>query len=141
MARNIQEAYRTLSRLDQKRNSYCHIIIKTPNAQNKERMFKAVREKGLVTERQTYQNCTRLSPKTMKAKKSCARVIYTLQEHKCQTRLVCLPKLSISIDGETKILHNKNKFTQYLSTNPALQRIIIGKLQHKEGNYTLEKAN
>jgi hypothetical protein len=34
----------------------------------------------------------------------------------------------------------KNKFTQYLSTIPALRRIIKGKLQHKEGNYTLEKA-
>jgi hypothetical protein len=29
---------------------------------------------------------------------------------------------------------------QYLSTNPALQRIIKEKLLHKEGNYTLEKA-
>jgi hypothetical protein len=27
-----------------------------------------------------------------------------------------------------------------LSTNPALHKIIDGKLQHKEGNYTLEKA-
>jgi hypothetical protein len=27
---------------------------------------------------------------------------------------------------------------KYLSTNPALQRIINGKPQHKEGNYTLE---
>jgi hypothetical protein len=34
----------------------------------------------------------------------------------------------------------KIKFTQYLSTNPALQRIIDGKPQNKEGNYTLEKA-
>jgi hypothetical protein len=43
---NIQEAYRTPNRLDQKRN-YCHyIIIKTPNAQNKERILKALREKG-----------------------------------------------------------------------------------------------
>jgi hypothetical protein len=49
-------------------------------------------------------------------------------------------KLSITIDGKTKIFHDKNKFTQYLSTNPALQRIIDGKLQHKAGNYTLEKA-
>jgi hypothetical protein len=31
-------------------------------------------------------------------------------------------------------------FSQYLSTNPALQRIIDGKLQHKEENYALEKA-
>jgi hypothetical protein len=35
---------------------------------------------------------------------------------------------------------DKNKFTQYLSTNPVLQRIIDGKRQHKEENYTLEKA-
>jgi hypothetical protein len=27
-----------------------------------------------------------------------------------------------------------------LSTNPALQRIIEGKVQHKEGNYTQEKS-
>jgi hypothetical protein len=36
MPMNIQEAYRTLNRLDQKRNSSHHIIIKTPNALNKE---------------------------------------------------------------------------------------------------------
>jgi hypothetical protein len=46
---NIQEAYRTPNRLAQKRNSSCHIIIKTPNAQNKERILKVVREKGQVT--------------------------------------------------------------------------------------------
>jgi hypothetical protein len=39
-----------------------------------------------------------------------------------------------------KIFHDKTKFTQYLSTNPALQRIIDGKHQHKEENYTLAKA-
>jgi hypothetical protein len=33
---NIQEAYRTSNRLKKKINSSCHIIIKTPNAQNKE---------------------------------------------------------------------------------------------------------
>jgi hypothetical protein len=49
-------------------------------------------------------------------------------------------KPSITIDEETKVLHDKTKFTQYLSTNPAFQRIIKGKLQHKEGNYTLKIA-
>jgi hypothetical protein len=42
---NIQEAYRTSNRRDQKRNSSCHIIIKTPNAPDKERILKAVGEK------------------------------------------------------------------------------------------------
>jgi hypothetical protein len=36
MPMNIQEACRTPNRLDQKRNSSHHIIIKTPNARNKE---------------------------------------------------------------------------------------------------------
>jgi hypothetical protein len=64
----------------------------------------------------------------------------TLREHKCQPRLLYPTKLSITIDRETKIFHDKTKFTQYLSTNPALQRIIDGKHQHKEGIYTLKKA-
>jgi len=42
----IQEAYRTPNRLDQKINSSYHIIVKTPNTENKERILKAVREKG-----------------------------------------------------------------------------------------------
>jgi hypothetical protein len=45
MPMNIQEAYRTRNRLDKKRYSSCHIIIKTPNVQNKERILKAVRGK------------------------------------------------------------------------------------------------
>jgi len=44
------------------------------------------------------------------------------------------------MDGATKIFHDKTKFAQYLSTDLAIKRIIDGKLQHKEGNYTLEKA-
>jgi hypothetical protein len=60
----------------------------------------------------------------MKARRSWVDVIQTLREHKCQPRLLYSGKLSITIDGETKVFHDKTKFTQYLSTNPALQRII-----------------
>jgi hypothetical protein len=41
---------------------------------------------------------------------------------------------------ETQVFHDKTKFTQYLSMNPALQRIIKGKHQHKDGNDALDKA-
>jgi hypothetical protein len=76
----------------------------------------------------------------MKARRSWTDVMQTLREHKCQPRLQYPAKLSITIDGETKIFRDKTKFTQYLSTNPILQRKIHGKLDHKYGNYTLEKA-
>jgi uncharacterized coiled-coil protein SlyX len=46
---NIQEAYRIPNRWDQERNPSHHIIIRTPNAQNKERILKVVRENSRVT--------------------------------------------------------------------------------------------
>jgi hypothetical protein len=76
----------------------------------------------------------------MRVRRSWTDVIQTLREHKCQPRLQYPAKLSITIDEETKVCLDKTKFTQYLSTNPAFQRIIKGKHQHKDGNYTLEKA-
>ena len=62
----------------------------------------------------------------------------TLREHKCQPRMLYPANLSITIDEETKAFHDKNKFTKYLSTNTALQRLINGKYQQKEGSYILE---
>jgi hypothetical protein len=46
--------------------------------------------------------------------------------------MVALP---ITIDVGTKISHGKNKF-KCLPINPALQKILEGKIQHTEGNYT-----
>ena len=49
MPMNIQEAYQTPNILDQKRNSSRHLIIRTTNTLNKDRILKAVREKGQIT--------------------------------------------------------------------------------------------
>jgi hypothetical protein len=80
MLMNIQEAYRTPNRLDQKRNSSCQIIIKTPNALNKERILKAVREKGQVTYK---SRCIRITPdflpETMKSRRFWADVTQKLR--------------------------------------------------------------
>jgi hypothetical protein len=76
----------------------------------------------------------------MKDRRSYTDVIQTLRDHKCQPRLLYPTKLSITIHGETKVFHDQTKFTQYLLTNPALQRIIKGKLQHKKEYDTLEKS-
>jgi hypothetical protein len=67
----------------------------------------------------------------MKARRSWEDVIQTLREHKYKPRLLYPTKLSFTIDGENKISYDKTKFSQFLSINPALQRIIEGKHQHK----------
>jgi hypothetical protein len=63
---------------------------------------------------------------TLKARKAWTDVLQTLRDH---TRLLHPAKLSITIDGENKIAHNKVKFKQDLSTNPALQKVLEGKLK------------
>jgi hypothetical protein len=108
---NIQEAYRIPNRLDQKRNSSHHIIIKTPNALNKERILKAVREKGQVTDKGRLIRITpNFSLDTMKARRSWTDVIKTLRDHKCQPRLLYTAKLSITIHRETNVFHDKTKY-------------------------------
>jgi uncharacterized coiled-coil protein SlyX len=140
---NIQEALRTPNRLDQKRNSSQHLIIRTTNALNKERILKAVKEKGQVTYKGRPIRITPdFSPETMKARKAWTDIIQTIRDHKCQPRLRYPAKLSITIDGESKVFYDKTKFTHYHSTNPALQRIITEKKQkqYKDRNHALEKA-
>jgi hypothetical protein len=142
MPMNIQEAYRTPNyRLEQKRNSSRHIIIRATNALKKDRILKAVRGKGQETYKGRPIRITPdFSPETMKAKRAWTDVIQTLREHNSQPRLLYTAKHSITIDGETKVFHDKTKFIQYLSKNPALQRTIQGKDQHNNRNYTLQKA-
>lgn len=47
-------------------------------------------------------------------------------------------KLSIIIDGEGTTFKDKTKFKQYLSTNPALQKVREKKLQPEEISYIQE---
>jgi hypothetical protein len=68
----------------------------------------------------------------MKARRSWTDVIQTLRGHKCQPSLVYPAKLTITIDGETKIFHDKARSTHYFSRNPALQRIITEKNKIKQ---------
>jgi hypothetical protein len=76
MAINVQEAYSTPNKWDQKRKTSHHIIIKRLNAQNKERMLKAAMEKGQVT----YKNrpiriIPYFSKETIKARKAWSEVM------------------------------------------------------------------
>jgi hypothetical protein len=89
MPMNIQEAYRTPNRLYEKRNSSRHIIIRTTNAINKDRILKAVREKVQVTYKgRPIRITVDFSPETMKSRRSWTDAIQTPREHKCQPRLL-----------------------------------------------------
>ena len=69
---------------------------------------------------------------TMKARRSWIEVLQKLRDHGCKPRLLYPAKLSFTINGENKTFQDKNKFKQYVTTNPALQKVLEGKSQLKE---------
>jgi hypothetical protein len=107
-------------RSSSERSSSDHIIVKTSNAQNKERILKPVRGKGQVTYKGRHIRITPdFSPETVKARISWADIIQTLKEHKYQPRLLYPAKISITIDGETKISMTKaNLHNVFLQIQP-----------------------
>ena len=121
--------------MDQKKKSPCHIIIKTLNIQNKERILRAAKEKDQVAFKgRQIRSTPDVTLETMKTRRSWSRIMQMLRDHGCQSRLLHFAKLSITIDGQTKIFYDKTRFNQYLVTNPALHKVPEGKKIPTQGN-------
>jgi hypothetical protein len=96
-----------------------------PNAQNKSRILKNVREKCQVTYKSRPIKITPyFSAETLTLRRAWTMVMQTPRKYKCQPNILYPENFSVIIDGETKIVHDKTKFKQYFSPNPALQRVL-----------------
>jgi hypothetical protein len=80
------------------------------------------------------------STKTLKARRAWKDILPAQQNHRCQPRLLYTEKFSVTIKGENKIIQDKSTSKQHLFTNPALQKILEGKLQPKNDNYIKEST-
>ena len=81
-------------------------------------------KKGQVTHKGTpVRIIPDFSTETLKARRTWTDVLKTLINGKREPKLLCPAKLSITTDGENKIVLDKTKFKQCLSINTALQRI------------------
>jgi hypothetical protein len=65
------------------------------------------------------------STQTLNSRRSWKDIIQSLKE---STRLVYPAKLSFLIEGEIKTFHNKEKLKEFMTTKPALQKILKGLL-------------
>ena len=87
----------------------------------KERILRAPKEKGQVIYKgKPIRIIPDFSMETVKARRSWRDVLQKLRDHGYKSRIQYPAKLSFTIDGENKIFQDKNKFKQYITTNPAL---------------------
>ena len=124
--------------MEKKRKYFHYIVIKTLNAQNKERILKTSKENGQVTYKGRPMRITPdFTTEKIKAKKALKVITHILREHECHEYYTQKHCQSTSIEKPNYYRTKQNSSNIYLQNHPA--RILEGKIQSKEGSYTKDK--
>ena len=104
----VQEAQRAPYRINPKRNTPRHILIKLIKTKHKERILNATREKQQVT----YKGnpiclAADLSAETLQARREWQDIFKVLKGKNLQPRLLYLARISFNIDGEINSFSDK----------------------------------
>jgi hypothetical protein len=67
------------------------------------------------------------STETSKARRAWHEIFRALNENNFNPRILYPAKLSLKIDGSTKVFHDNQKLKQYVTKEPPLQKILQGK--------------
>ena len=114
-------------RINPKRNTPRHILIRLTKIKDKERILKAAREKQQVTHKGNPICLTAdLSAETLQARREWQDIFKVLKGENLQPRLLYLARISFKIDGEIKSFSEKQKLKELSTTKQALQRVLKG---------------
>ena len=118
----VQEVQGVPHRINPRRNTPRHILIKITKTKHKERISKAARQKQQVT----YKGnpiclTTDLSAEILNVRREWQDIFTVLKGKNIQPRLLYLARISFKIDGEIKNFSDKQKLREFRTTKPALQ--------------------
>ena len=121
----IQEAQRVLYKINPRRNTPRHILIKLTKIKDKKKILKAAREKKQVTYKGTPVRLSAdFSAETLQARKEWHDIPNVMKGKNLQPRLIHPARLSFRFEGEIKPFTDKQKLREFSNTKPALQKIL-----------------
>ena len=116
----VQEAQIVPYRINPRRNTPRHILIKLTKTKNKERTLKAAREKQHITYKGNPICLTAdLPAETLQARREWQDIFKVLKRKDLQPRLLYPARISFRIDGEIKSFSDKQKLREFSTTKPA----------------------
>ena len=129
----VQEAQRVPKKLDPKRNTLKHIIIKLPKIKEKEKILKAARGR----ERITYKGVSiRLSAdfskETLQARRGWTEVFQVMKGKDLHPQLLYPAKLVFRMEGQIKCFPDKVKLKEFIITKPLLCKMLKGLIYETE---------
>ena len=121
----VLEAKRVPYRINPRRNTPRHILIKLSKIKYKENILKAAREKQHITHKGIPTRLTAdLSPETLQARREWQDILKVMKEKKLQPRLLYPARISFRFDGEIKTFTDKQNLREFSTTKPALQEML-----------------
>ena len=125
----VQEVQRDPYRINSRRNTPRHILIKLTKTKHKERILKAAREKQHITYKGNPICLTaKFSAETLQARREWQDIFKVLKGKNLQPRLLYPARISFKIDGEIKSFSDKQKLREFSTTKLALQQMLKGRL-------------
>ena len=125
IATEVQEAQRVPYRINSRRNTPRHIVIKLAKIKDKEKLLKAAREKQQITYKVTPIRLTAdFSAQTLQARGKWNDILQVMKGKNLQPRLLYLARISFRFDGEIKSFTDKQKLREFSTTKPALQQTL-----------------
>ena len=121
LAMQVPEAQRVPKKLDPKRNTPRHIIIKLLKIKDKERILKAARKKEIVTyKRVLIRLSADFSKETLQALRGWKEVFQVMKGKDLHPRLLYPAKLSFGMEGHIKYFPDKVELKEFIITKPLL---------------------
>ena len=121
----IQEEQRVPYRINPRKNTPRHILIKPTKIKFKEKILKAAREKQKIA----YKGIPRrlspdLSAETLQARREWQDILKVMKEKNLQPRLLYPARISFRFNGEVKRFSDKQELREFTTTKPALQQML-----------------
>ena len=104
-----------------------HIIIKLPKIKDKERIFKAAREKETIMYKGVpIRLSANFSKETLQVRRGWKEVFKVVKGKDLHPRLPYPAKLSFRMEGQIKCFSDKVKLKEFIITKPLLYEMLKG---------------
>ena len=113
------------NRINPRKNTPRHILIKLTKIKHKEQILKAAREKQQITHKGIpIRMTTELPIETLQARRERQDILKVMKEINPQPRLLYPTRISFKYEEEIKSFTDKQKLREFCTTKPALQQIL-----------------
>ena len=120
----VQKAQRVPYRINPRRKTPRHILIKLTKIEYKEKNIKSIKEKQQITHKGIFIGLTaEHSAETLQARREWPDIFTVMKGKILLPRLLYPARISFRFDGEIKAFIEKQKLRELSTTQPALQQM------------------